>query len=238
MSRFIRKIKNKNFPQLQIVILAAGIGSRTRSYEPRCLLKYNKTTILDNQIEVLTSLFNKSEISVVGGFDINKIIRKVGKQVRVVENQMYESTNNGESLRLAINNSMFDNILFLHGDLIISPEIFDNVKMDQSFLLIDSGNKFEEKEVGITVVDGLATVLSYSLPIKWCQIAYLAENELGILKKLLMRNDFPSKTLLTFEIINKIIENGGKFNCFNIGNGFIKEIDSLKDMNNNEYTSR
>jgi choline kinase len=231
MSRFVRKIKNKNFPQLQIVILAAGVGSRTRSYEPRCLLKYNKKTILDNQIEVLTSLFNKAEISIVGGFDINKIIRKVGKTVRVIENQMYENTNSGESLRLGINNSMLDNILFLHGDLIISPEIFDNVKMDQSFLLVDSGNQFEEKEVGITIVDGVATVLSYSLPTKWCQIAYLAENELCILKKLMMKNDFPSKTFLTFEVINKIIENNGKFNCFDIGKGFIKEIDSLKDIN-------
>ena len=231
MSRFVRKIKNKNFPQLQIVILAAGVGSRTRSYEPRCLLKYNKKTILDNQIEVLTSLFNKAEISIVGGFDINKIIRKVGKTVRVIENQMYENTNSGESLRLGINNSMLDNVLFLHGDLIISPEIFDNVKMDQSFLLVDSGNQFEEKEVGITIVDGVATVLSYSLPTKWCQIAYLAESELCILKKLMMKNDFPSKTFLTFEVINKIIENNGKFNCFEIGKGFIKEIDSLKDIN-------
>jgi choline kinase len=231
MSRFVRKIKNKNFPQLQIVILAAGVGSRTRSYEPRCLLKYNKKTILDNQIEVLTSLFNKAEISIVGGFDINKIIRKVGKTVRVIENQMYENTNSGESLRLGINNSTLDNILFLHGDLIISPEIFDNVKMDQSFLLVDSGNQFEEKEVGITIVDGVATVLSYSLPTKWCQIAYLAESELCILKKLMMKNDFPSKTFLTFEVINKIIENNGKFNCFEIGKGFIKEIDSLKDIN-------
>lgn len=231
MSRFVRKIKNKNFPQLQIVILAAGVGSRTRSYEPRCLLKYNKKTILDNQIEVLTSLFNKAEISIVGGFDINKIIRKVGKTVRVIENQMYENTNSGESLRLGINNSMLDNILFLHGDLIISQEIFDNVKMDQSFLLVDSGNQFEEKEVGITIVDGAATVLSYSLPTKWCQIAYLAENELCILKKLMMKNDFSSKTFLTFEVINKIIENNGKFNCFEIGKGFIKEIDSLKDIN-------
>ena len=103
--------------------------------------------------------------------------------------------------------------------------------MDQSFLLVDSGNQFEEKEVGITIVDGVATVLSYSLPTKWCQIAYLAESELCILKKLMMKNDFPSKTFLTFEVINKIIENNGKFNCFEIGKGFIKEIDSLKDIN-------
>ena len=235
MSRFTKKIKNRNLPPIQIVILAAGIGSRTRSYEPRCLLKYNKKTIIDTQIEVFTSLFNKIEISVVGGFDINKIIKKVGKQARVIENQIYETTNNAESLRIGINNSLLDNIIFIHGDLVISPEIFNNVNMNESFILIDSNNKFDEKEVGVTVVDNIATVFSYNLPTKWCQIAYLAENELSILKKLFQRQDFSAKTLLTFEILNKVIENGGKFNCFDIGNSFIKEIDSLKDINN-EYT--
>jgi hypothetical protein len=38
--------------------------------------------------------------------------------------------------------------------------------------------------------------------------------------------------MLTFEIINKIIELGGSFSCIDIGNSFIKEIDSLKDINN------
>ena len=41
MSRFTRKIKAKNQPAVQVIILAAGAGARTRSYEPRCLLKYN-----------------------------------------------------------------------------------------------------------------------------------------------------------------------------------------------------
>jgi choline kinase len=217
---------------MQVIILAAGIGSRTRSYEPRCLLKYNNKVILDNQIEVITEVFNKSQITIVCGFDINKIIKKIGKSARIVENPNYETTNNAESLRLAVNNSMLDTILFLHGDLVISEQLFSQVSTEKSFLLIDSTDKFEEKEVGITVVNNKATVLSYGLPTKWCQIAYLAENETNILRKLFLKNDFNTKNLLTFEIINKIMESGGEFNCFEIASGFIKEIDSLKDINN------
>lgn len=237
MSRFIRKIKNKNFPPIQVIILAAGLGSRTRSYEPRCLLKYNGKTILDNQIDIINSIFNKCEISIVCGFDINKIIRKVNKQARIIENQSYENTNNGESLKIAVNNSMLDNILFLHGDLVISEDLFQNITLNKSFLLVDSGKQIEDKEVGVTIVNGNATVLSYSLPVKWCQIAFLAEEEVNILRKLILRNDFNPKFMLTFEIINKIIENNGNFKCIDIGNSFIKEIDSLKDINN-ENTSR
>jgi choline kinase len=237
MSRCIRKIKNKSYPPLQVIILAAGVGSRTKSYEPRCLLKVNKKVILDNQIEIITEKFTNVQISVVTGFDTNKIIKKVGKDIRIVENQMYENTNSGESLRLAVNNSFLDHVLFLHGDLVLSSGIFNKVSLGESFLLIDNANKFEEKEVGITVVDGIATVLSYNLPTKWCQIAYLAEKETSILRRLLSRNDFNTKFLLTFEIINKIIESGGSFKCFDIDNHFIKEIDSLKDINN-EVISR
>jgi choline kinase len=237
MNKHVRKIKGKNFSNLQVIILAAGVGSRTKSYEPRCLLKYKNKTILDNQIDVLSEIFNKSDISIVGGYDINRIIKKVNKRARVIENQNYQDTNSGESLRLAVNNSLLDSILFIHGDLVITPEIFDNISMDRSFILIDSQNKFEEKEVGITSVDGFASVLSYNLPVKWCQVAYLSVNELNIFKKLLNKQDFTTKYLLTFEIINKIIENGGSFKCFDIGNSFIKEIDNLKDIND-EVTSR
>jgi hypothetical protein len=237
MSRYVRKIKGKNFPQIQIVILAAGIGARTKSYEPRCLLKCNnKKTILENQMDVLEDIFNKAEISVVGGFGIDKIIKKIGKRARIIENQMYENTNSAESLKLAINNSLLDNVLFLHGDLIISDNLFNAVNVNESFLLIDKLGKFEEKEVGLTVVNNKATVLSYNLPTKWCQIAFLAENELAILRKLFLKPDFNPKFMLTFEVINKIIENGGSFNCFDIGNSFIKEIDSLKDINNENFS--
>lgn len=237
MNKHVRRIKGKNFSDLQVIILSAGIGARTKSYEPRCLLKYNNKTILDTQLDIVSEIFPKSEISIVGGFDINRIIKKLNKRARVIENQIYQDTNSGESLRLAINNSLLDNILFLHGDLIISPEIFNNIDMRSSFLLTENKNKFEDKEVGITIVNGYASVLSYNLPTKWCQIAYLNATELDIFKKLLTRQDFNTKYLLTFEIINKIIENGGKFRCFDIEDSFIKEVDNLKDINN-EITSR
>ena len=124
----------------------------------------------------------------------------------------------------------------MHGDLVVSEELFEHIDLNQSCLLIDSSNKFEEKEVGVTYVNKVATVLSYNLPTKWCQIAYLAERETNILRKLFLRSDINYKFMLTFEIINKIIELGGSFNCIDIGNSFIKEIDSLKDINN-ESTS-
>jgi choline kinase len=237
MNRFTRKIKNKAQLPVQVIILAAGAGARTRSYEPRCLLKYDGKIILDLQMEIIQNRFTKSEITVVGGVEGHKIVKRIGKTARFVENQVHEDSNSGESLRLAVNNTMQDNILFLHGDLVFSSQIFDKIDMDKSALLFDKANRIEEKEVGITIVDGKATMLSYNLPIKWCQIAYLNTNDTNLLRRLLVRSDFDTRHLLTFEIINKMIEFGSEFECIDIENNFIKEIDSLKDINN-ENSSR
>lgn len=232
MNRFSRKIKGKYTGQLQVIILAAGARSRSKSYEPRCLLKYNNKTIIEHQIEAIQATFSKAEITVVCGIEKNKIIKKLGNEIRYVENQLFEETNSGESLRLGIFNSKIDDVLFIHGDVIIDEDIFKNINMSKSWLLSASNSKMEEKEVGIIKINNVATVMSYDALEKWCQIAYLCSNEMSILKKLFMRPEYDSKYLLTFEIINDIIENGGNFNVLDIGNAFIKEIDSLKDLNN------
>lgn len=237
MSRFTRKIKAKNQPAVQVIILAAGAGARTRSYEPRCLLKYNGKSLLDHQLLAIQSNLLKYEVSIVGGIEANKIIKKIDKSVRFIENQMHESSNNGESLRLGINNSLLDNILFFHGDLVFYEKIFSNVDFSKSFILVDSNGQILEKEVGITSVNDKLTVMSYDLPVKWCQIAYFNKNETEILRKLLVKQDFETRHLLTFEIINKMLELGADIECVDINTNFIKEIDSLKDINS-EDTNR
>lgn len=237
MSRFTRKIKAKNQPAVQVIILAAGAGARTRSYEPRCLLKYNGKSLLDHQLLAIQSNLLKYEVSIVGGIEANKIIKKIDKSVRFIENQMHESSNNGESLRLGINNSLLDNILFFHGDLVFYEKIFSNVDFSKSFILVDSSGQILEKEVGITSVNDKLTVMSYDLPVKWCQIAYFNKNETEILRKLLVKQDFETRHLLTFEIINKMLEIGADIECVDINTNFIKEIDSLKDINS-EDTNR
>jgi len=237
MSRFTRKIKNKAQLPVQAIILAAGAGARTRSYEPRCLLKYNGQVILAVELFGHRAGVDLEPQAVVGGIESPIIIKKIGKTARFVENQIHDDSNSGESLRLGVNNTLQDNILFLHGDLVFSSQIFDKIDMDRSSLLVDKSNQIEEKEVGVTVVDDKATVLSYNLPIKWCQIAYLNANDTALLRRILLRSDFDTRHLLTFEIINKMIEFGAEFECIDIGNNFIKEIDSLKDINN-ENSSR
>lgn len=231
MSRFTRKITNKNREPIQVVILAAGASSRTRSYEPRCLLKYNGKTVLDSQLAAVSRNIPKAEVLIVSGVENSRLLKKLDRKVKTVENSRHESTNSGESLRLGFNASSCRQFLFIHGDLILDEDFFKKINFDESFVLVDSGGKFDSKEVGAAVSDGLLSSFCYNLPLKWCQIAFLAQRETRILERLLWKDGLDTTYLLSYEVINAVIENGGIFKYIEIGNKFIKEVDSLKDLN-------
>lgn len=234
MSRFTQEIKRVNVP-ITVIILSAGIGSRIKSYEPRALLKMGERTLLEHQIYHLQNNFHNSEITVVVGNAATKIIKRVDTNIRIIENQLYENTNSFESLRLAINNIVGDNVLFLHGDLIFNQKTFEGLSYDKSFVLIDKNEQFSEREVGITQTNKKVNIFSYGLPTKWCQIAYITGREFSILKQICHKNNAEHKKMLTFEALNKIINKGGQFFCYEPPNMKIKEIDCMRDFNNENF---
>ena len=227
-NRYTRHIKDTKDDNIVFIILSAGVGNRMRSYGPKCLFKTSEETILDKQISIIKSNFPQNEIILVVGFEANKVIKKISDDIRVVENQLYQTTNSSESLRLAVNNSVSDKIFFIHGDLIFNKEIFDSLDFSRSFVLVDSKNQIEDNEVGITIVNNKATFFSYGLDTKWCQMAYIRGKEFSILKSLYNK---PGKDkLYTFEMLNMIIEKKGSLIAVEPENMNIKEIDSFKDL--------
>ena len=142
MSRFTKKITTEiraknNEKDMAVVILSAGIGNRIKSNEPRSLIKIGNKTLLEHQIDLINNNFEKHEIIGVFGYEIEKIIRKIHGKIRVVENQIYENTNNSESLRLAVNNTNKKNIMFFHGDLYFNDAMFKSIDFKKSFLIVD-----------------------------------------------------------------------------------------------------
>ena len=221
-------IKDTKDDNIVFVILSAGVGNRMRSYGPKCLFKTSEETILDKQISTIKSNFPSNEIILVVGFEANKVIKKITDDIRVVENQLYQTTNSAESLRLAINNSVADKIFFIHGDLIFNKEILKNLDFSRSFVVVDSKNQITDDEVGITIVNNRATFFSYGLDTKWCQMAYIRGKEFSILKSLYSK---PGKDkLYTFEMLNMIIDKKGVLLTVEPENMYIKEIDSFKDL--------
>lgn len=220
---------------MAVIILSAGVGSRIKSNEPRSLIKIGGKCLIEHQIDIINNNIENHEIIGVFGYSIDKIIKKMAGKLRVVENQIYQSTNNSESLRLAVNNTNKNNILFFHGDLYFNDAIFKNANFKKSFLIIDNKQMMKSKEIGITMQSNKATILSYGLSTKWCQMAFITGKELKILKNILHKLQGNQKKLLSFEIINKMISMGANFECYEPKNMSIIEIDCIKDIKNENF---
>ena len=227
--------KKKEADKMGFAILSAGLGARIKTYEPRSLLKINGKTLIERQVSAINNNFNDPEIIGVFGPGVNRISKTMLGKIRIVENQNYESTNNSESLRLAVNNCLTKSIMFFHGDILFTNGLFESLDFNKSFILYEDRGMIDEKEIGVTVINNNATILSYGLEEKWCQIAYLHKRELKILRNIFSNFTKHDKKMLTFEIINKIIELGGSFQAKKLDRAKIVEIDCIKDIKNENF---
>jgi choline kinase len=233
LSRSVTTIKKKTLENdISVVILSAGIGARIKSAEPRSLLKLGKRTLLEHQVNAIKRTFKECEIIGVFGAHIDKVIKKTGNNIRIVENQLFNETNNSESLRLGINNTINNNVLFVHGDIYFTEKIFKNANFKKSFIVVDANNDISDKEVGVTLNKNKTTILSYGLQKKWCQMCFLTGKELKLMKSLLLKMDQNDKKMLSFELINKIIDCGGSFEAHEEEGAHVVEIDCIKDTKN------
>lgn len=236
MSRSTTTIKKSLYnDSISVVIVSAGAGSRIRSNEPRSLIKIKNDTLINHQIQAITDTFKTYEVIGVFGTQIEKILKKVDNRIRVVENQLHNETNNSESMRLGLNNSLYNNVLFIHGDIYFKSSLLKSADYTKSFLVVDANQDMSEKEVGLTINNNKASILSYGLEKKWCQMCFLTGKELKILKSIFLKFQESDRKMLSFEIINKIIENGGSFACHEKKGSHVVEIDCIKDINNENF---
>lgn len=228
----IRKNKNLFMP---VAILSAGVSSRMKTYEPRSLLKINDRSLIEYQYDLLSEIFDEIELILVVGYKSEKVLKKINDlRIRIVENQWFEETSAGESLRLAIQNNVHNRILFMHGDLVFNTDTLNSLNYNRSFIIVDNKAMINDREVGVVVSENKATNLSYGIKLKtrWCQIAYIQGEEYQILKHIFLKNKSNIKNRVSFEIINQIIDLGGNFHCYEPENMKILEIDSIKDIKN------
>lgn len=214
---------------VSVVIPAAGLGSRMKSYGPKCLFTTsNGSTILNKIITNVKKVYPHCEIIVAAGFEADKVIETTPAEVRIVENQLYDKTNMVESIRLSLNNAVHNDVIIINGDLIFNVFTLQNLTRHGSCALIDTQNRFQKNEIGVTAVEGNAVHFSYGLPTKWAQIVYLTGKELDLFKTFC--NDRENNKRYTFEILNMVIEHGGCILADEPKGMQITEVDSIKDI--------
>ncbi len=122
----IRYIKEINKPtDIDIVIPAAGLGKRMKSYGAKPLIKIRgNTSIIDNQIRILKKFLPNSNIIIVCGFDADNLMNKTDENIVKIENENYVGTNVVRSIGMGLRATKRD-VLIVYGDLIFNEKCIE-----------------------------------------------------------------------------------------------------------------
>jgi L-glutamine-phosphate cytidylyltransferase len=119
---------------VKAVILAAGQGTRIRAVHgerPKCLIEVDDTTILDHQLEALSTVGIR-DVAIVVGYEKEQIINHVTsrkpssvQRIQFIENPAFALTNNVYSLWLALEWVRGDSFIVLNADVIFDADVLD-----------------------------------------------------------------------------------------------------------------
>ena len=143
--------------QLQVVILAAGLGSRLAKPFPKPLtpLHGTGTSIMQQQMTHLQAVFPGCSICVVVGFK-KDLVMEAFPDVLYTYNEDYSDTNTSKSLLKGMGLTRDGGVLWLNGDVVFERGVLDSivefVERDQSVVCVDHANVGEE-EVKYTLDD-------------------------------------------------------------------------------------
>ena len=114
-----------------IIIPAAGMGYRMRSYGPKPLIRINQEkTIVQNQIEIIKNNFVNPEIILVCGFEADKVMKNTPTDIIKIENESYEKTNVLRSIGMGLRAATSERVLIVYGDLVFNDEAIKNLKLE------------------------------------------------------------------------------------------------------------
>ncbi len=139
----------------QIVILAAGMGSRLGRSLPKPLTELSDgRTIMKQQFDNIEHAFGTTaKVSIVVGYKLEHIIDAF-PSASFVYNEQYDQTNTSKSLMRALRASSAGGVLWMNGDVVFDPEALVRaakmVARDQSFISVNT-ERVSDEEVKYTV---------------------------------------------------------------------------------------
>jgi len=245
MKRKRKSIVVENLNKTITIILLCDLpGYRMKSYGPTSLIQIKTKKLIDWQIDAIKKTFSNFEIIVCVGFEAEKICKYLRQKynqinIRVVENQNFNSSNSCEAVRISINNTMNNRIVICSGDLLFGKKTLKLLNLDTTCTLIEK-ELSENLDIGININEQRqAQHFSFGAYKTWSEIVYLQGDEIiEYLRKILNHQD--SKKKFIFEAINELIKSD--FNILCIDNEFtLKKINNIKTYHdirdNNEIFS-
>lgn len=182
-----------------VIIGAAGIGSRLGMNSPKCLIYVSGRRIIEYQLELLKSVEN---IRIVVGYkeeEVIDVVSKLRKDVVFVRNPQYAFTSTMQSVMLAARD-LKEPFLMIDGDTIIEPTGFYNfMEKCSSVPLVGITRATTEDAVFVSTeknADGELFVTEFQRDLvkeyEWTGICYITEEHL------INKNMFVYKSLERF----------------------------------------
>lgn len=220
---------------ISVIIPAAGCSKRMKDHGAKALVEIRQgETLIERQIKIVEDVFPGSKITVVVGYQAEKVCSVLPKSICIVHNELYEHTNVARSIYLGMVSNPASSTIIVYGDLVFNRVFLSEVwgefvnNKNDSFL-ITNNSRSRQNEVGCTVhQDTTLLHMDYGLKTKWCQVALLKRDERDAFVRIASKQD--SKRLFGYEIFNKMIEDDLDLKAYSLKNIKLVEIDRPEDI--------
>ncbi|MHB1172386.1 MAG: phosphocholine cytidylyltransferase family protein [Lacisediminihabitans sp.] len=220
----------------QIVILAAGMGSRLGRSLPKPLTELGDgRTIMQQQFDNIRYTFGTSaQVTIVVGYKLEHIIEAF-PSASFVYNEQYDQTNTSKSLMRALRASAPGGVLWMNGDVVFDPEALERaalmVAREQSFVSVNTAAVSDEevkytvdaegyiRELSKTVRGGLGEAVG---------INYVARDDKAALARQLGRVDDQDYFERGIELA--VAQDKLRFEPVDISDLYAVEIDCVEDL--------
>jgi len=221
---------------IQIVILAAGMGSRLGRSLPKSLtVLADGRSIMRQQHDNIRAAFGTAaRITTVVGYRAETIIEAF-PHVNYVHNERYDQTNTSKSLLRGLAATGRSGVLWMNGDVVFDPRILGRaialIERDQSFVTVNTA-KVSDEEVKYTV-DAEGYIKELSKTVKGgigeaVGINYISSRDKQAFMRQLQRVDDQDYFERGLELA--IVENGLLLEPMDISDLYAVEVDFAEDL--------
>jgi choline kinase len=150
---------------IQIVILAAGLGTRLGTNMPKPLTPLaDGRSILQHQLDKLRATFGSAaRITLVVGYKA-ELVMQAEPDVLFAFNERYGTTNTSKSLLRALRTTHHGGVLWLNGDVVFDQSLLGQIKplveADRTFVCVNKARVGEEEVKYTLDADGYVAELS------------------------------------------------------------------------------
>ena len=130
---------------MKVIILCAGVSSRTKLGYPKCLYKFKDGEMLieKNIIKLKKFGFKNKDFIFATGFRSNIVQKKTKNLFRYIKNVNFKTTNMVYTLNKVITNIKLDDVLILYSDILFEKKCLNRILKDKrdAVTLVDTNWK-------------------------------------------------------------------------------------------------